>query len=303
MGDPAGVGPELCLRLFTEEAPDFGADLTIFGSDQVLNDVALATGLPVGGDLINFGPVEGLIPGEISEHTGVASYHYVTNAIDATLAGHFDAIVTAPISKEALALAGIDFPGHTEILVDRTKAQQHCMMLTAPEITCSLVTTHCPLSAVAGLLATDRIIEVITLTADAMRSLHQRAPRLAVLGLNPHAGENGLFGDEERTIIQPAIEAAAAMGIELLGPLPPDTAFRESTRADVDAYVCMYHDQGLIPLKTLAFDSAVNVTLGLPIIRSSVDHGTALDIAWDGLANPTSLYEAVHLATRLAGEG
>lgn len=299
MGDPAGIGPELCLRLFTGEAPEFDADLTLFGSDKVLSDVALATGLPLAGDLIDFGPVEALIPGEISSHTGTAAYRYLTDAIDATLAGHFDAIVTGPINKESLSLAGIPFPGHTEILVDRTGAGRHCMMLTSPEITCSLVTTHCPIASVPGLLSTDRIIEVIELTAEAMRSLHRRPPKLAVLGLNPHSGENGLFGDEEALLIQPAIETLVGKGLHLLGPLPPDTAFRPSIREEVDAYVCMYHDQGLIPFKTLAFETGVNLTLGLPIIRTSVDHGTALDIAWDGLADPSSLYAAVELAIRL----
>lgn len=299
MGDPAGVGPELCLRLFTEEAPDFQADLTIFGSDQVLNDVSLATGLPVGGDLIDFGPVEGLIPGEISKETGAAAYRYLTDAIDATLAGHFDGIVTCPLHKEALALAGVSHPGHTEILVERTGAQRHCMMLTSAPLTCSLVTTHCPLAEVPSLLTTERILEVIELTAEAMTRLRGRPARLAILGLNPHAGENGLFGSEESALIRPAIELAKAQGMDLTGPLSPDTAFLPALREKFDAYVCMYHDQGLIPLKTLSFETGVNVTLGLPLIRTSVDHGTALDIAWDALADPTSLYEAVHLAAEL----
>lgn len=301
MGDPAGIGPELCLRLFSGEAPDFGADLTIFGSDQVLNDVALATGLPVGGDLIDFGPVEELIPAEISAATGEAAYRYLTDAIDATMAGHFDAMVTCPLSKEALAMAGHPKKGHTEILVQRTGATRHAMMLTSEEITSSLVTTHCPLAEVAGRLTTARILEVIELTAEAMAHLHRRPAKLAVLGLNPHAGENGLFGIEERTIIQPAIDAARKQGIDLTDPLPPDTAFLPAIRAKVDAHVCMYHDQGLIPMKTLSFDTGVNVTLGLPIVRTSVDHGTAFDIAWDGLASPTSLYEAVKMAVRLSG--
>lgn len=300
MGDPAGVGPELCLRLFTEDAPDFDADLTIFGSERVLNDVSLATGIPVGGDLYDFGPVDDLLPGHISAHTGTAAYRYLTNAIDATLTGHFDGIVTGPMSKEALGLAGIPHPGHTEILVERTGAERHAMMLTSPDITCSLVTTHCPLAEVAGLLNTARILEVIELTADAMRLLHGRPPKLTVLGLNPHAGEGGLFGREEIAIIQPAVDAARARGIELTDPLPPDTAFLPARRRDTDAFICMYHDQGLIPLKTLAFDSAVNVTLGLPLVRTSVDHGTALDIAWDAVADPSSLFAAVDLATRLA---
>lgn len=299
MGDPAGVGPELCLRLFTEDAPDFDADLTIFGSDKVLNDVSLATGLPVGGDLIDFGPVDNLIPAEISKHTGEAAYHYLTDAIDATMAGHFDGIVTCPLSKEALSLAGIQHPGHTEILVERTGAKRHAMMLTSGELSCALVTTHCPLSEVASSLTTERILEVIELTAETMTRLHGRPAKLATLGLNPHAGENGMFGNEEKDIIQPAIDAARKQGIDLTDPLPPDTAFRVSIREEVDAHICMYHDQGLIPLKTLSFDTGVNTTLGLPLVRTSVDHGTAFDIAWDAIASPTSLYEAVHLAAKL----
>jgi 4-hydroxythreonine-4-phosphate dehydrogenase len=300
MGDPAGVGPELCLRLFAEDAPDFDADLTLFGSEQVLNDVSLATGLPVGGDLYDFGPVEDLLPGHISAHTGTAAHRYLTNAIEATRTGHFDGIVTAPISKEALALAGIPHAGHTEILVEATGAGRHAMMLTAPDITCSLVTTHCALREVADLLSTSRILEVIELTAEAMRQLRGHPPRLAILGLNPHAGEEGLFGNEESSLIQPAVNAARAKGIDITDPLPPDTAFLPARRENTDAYVCMYHDQGLIPLKTLAFESAVNVTLGLPLVRTSVDHGTALDIAWDALADPSSLYAAVDLAAKLA---
>ena len=300
MGDPAGVGPELCLRLFTEEAPDFDADLTIFGSDKVLSDVSLATGLPLGGDLYDFGPVDDLLPGHVSAHTGTAAHRYLTNAIEATRTGHFDGIVTAPISKEALALAGVPHPGHTEILVEATGSDRHAMMLTAPDITCSLVTTHCALAEVPGLLSTARILEVITLTADAMRRLRDHPPRLAILGLNPHAGEAGLFGNEEAAIIQPAVDAARDQGIDITDPLPADTAFLPARRDETDAYVCMYHDQGLIPLKTLAYDRAVNVTLGLPLVRTSVDHGTALDIAWDAIADPSSLYAAVELAAQLA---
>lgn len=299
MGDPAGVGPELCLRLFTEEAPDFDADLTIFGSDRVLSDVSLATGLPLGGDLYDFGPVDDLLPGRVNAHTGTAAHRYLTNAIEAVRTGHFDGIVTAPVSKEAFAMAGVPHAGHTEVLVEATGAGHHAMMLTAPDITCSLVTTHCALAEVPGQLTTGRILEVIELTAEAMRRLRNHAPRLAILGLNPHAGEGGLFGSEETIIIQPAIDTARAKGIDVTDPLPPDTAFLPARRKQTDAYVCMYHDQGLIPLKTLAFDSAVNVTLGLPIVRTSVDHGTALDIAWDAVADPSSLYAAVELAAKL----
>jgi 4-phospho-D-threonate 3-dehydrogenase / 4-phospho-D-erythronate 3-dehydrogenase len=176
------------------------------------------------------------------------------------------------------------------------------MMLTSEAITCSLVTVHVGYREVPALLTTDRILETIELTADAMERFRGRKPRLLVCGLNPHAGEHGLFGEgEEERIIAPAIVAAKAKGIDVGGPLPPDTAFLPKYRKATDAYVCMYHDQGLIPLKALAFEDAVNVTLGLPIIRTSVDHGTAFDIAWQGKADPSSLFQAVRLAAKLVG--
>jgi len=175
------------------------------------------------------------------------------------------------------------------------------MMLTAETITCSLVTVHVGYHEVPALLTVERILDVIELTAAAMARLRGRKPKLLVCGLNPHAGEGGLFGDrEEERVIGPAVAAARARGIDATGPLPPDTAFLPKYRAATDAYVCMYHDQGLIPLKALAFEDAVNVTLGLPIVRTSVDHGTAFDIAWQGTADVSSLVQAVRLAARLA---
>ena len=174
-------------------------------------------------------------------------------------------------------------------------------MLTSPEITCSLVTAHVGFRDIAKLLSVERIVEVIELSHVALARMLGRPPRLTVCGLNPHAGENGLFGaGEEEEFIQPAIDATAAMGLDVVGPLPPDTAFLPARRRATDGYICMYHDQALIPLKALAFDSAVNVTLGLPIVRTSVDHGTALDIAWQNQADSTSLIRAIELAVRLA---
>ncbi len=241
-----------------------------------------------------------MTPGQVDARCGDAAYRYVIGAIDAALAGEVDAVATAPLHKEALHAAGHDFPGHTEIFATRMHAEKSCMMLTSPEITCSLVTVHVGLGEVATLLTTERIREVIDLTAVAMRRLRGREPRLAVCGLNPHAGEGGIFGQrEEERIIAPAVEAARATGLTIEGPLSPDTAFLPERRRRTDAYVCMYHDQGLIPLKALAFDSAINTTLGLPVVRTSVDHGTAFDIAWQGVANPSSLYEAVRMAALL----
>ena len=197
--------------------------------------------------------------------------------------------------------AGHRFPGHTEIFAERMKAPRSCMMLTSPELTCSFATVHVGYHEVPGLLTVQRILDVIELTSDAMRRIRSREPKLVVCGLNPHAGENGLFGQrEEERFIKPAVDAARAQGLDIEGPLPPDTAFLPGRRQRTDAFICMYHDQGHIPLKALAFDSAINTTLGLPVIRTSVDHGTAFDIAWQGKANPNSLFEAVLLAAKLS---
>jgi 4-hydroxythreonine-4-phosphate dehydrogenase len=210
------------------------------------------------------------------------------------------AVSTAPLNKQALHAAGVNYPGHTEIFAARTNAPRSCMMQYSEEITCTFVTVHVGYREVPGLLTARRILDVIELTAEALARLRARPPELVVCGLNPHAGEHGLFGDrEEERIIVPAIEAARSKGISVEGPLPPDTAFLPAKRKATDAFVCMYHDQGHIPVKALAFDSAVNTTLGLPIIRTSVDHGTACDIAWQGKANPSSLFAAVRLALRL----
>jgi 4-hydroxythreonine-4-phosphate dehydrogenase len=237
----------------------------------------------------------------VSAATGRAGFTYVERAIDAALAEQVAAVSTAPLNKEAMHAAGIKYPGHTEIFADRTKAARSCMMQYSEEITCTFVTVHVGYREVPGLLTTERILDVIDLTAEALARLRGRPPTIVVCGLNPHAGEHGLFGDrEEERIIIPAIEAARAKGIQIEGPLPPDTAFLPWKRKATDAFVCMYHDQGHIPVKALAFDSAVNTTLGLPIVRTSVDHGTACDIAWQGKANPSSLFAAVRLALRLA---
>jgi 4-hydroxythreonine-4-phosphate dehydrogenase len=291
----------------------------LFGDATILESVAKPLGLPIPqkrfalsdprwqdcetAALIDFSMLKSndLQPGLVSATTGRASYAYITAAIDAAIAKQVDAITTAPISKDALHQAGIDYPGHTEILADRTKTDRYCMMLTSPEISCCLVTTHIGLRDVPAAISTERIVDVIQMAAQAMRRQHDHEPRIAVCGLNPHAGENGLFGNgEEEKIIQPAIERAKQMGLDITGPYPADTAFLQSRREVTDVYVCMYHDQGLIPLKTLSFDVAVNVTLGLPIVRTSVDHGTACDLAWQGKATPSSLIHAILLAAQMA---
>ncbi|MBY0514940.1 MAG: 4-hydroxythreonine-4-phosphate dehydrogenase PdxA [Gemmataceae bacterium] len=305
MGDPAGVGPELCLRLLADERVRAFCAPVVFGDAGVLSRVARHLGWaePAATDVQDVKAIDcaAVEPGRVSAACGRAAYDYFTTAIREALAGRADAIATAPLHKEALHAAGIRHPGHTEILAELVPAGRHCMMLTAEAITCSLVTVHVGYRDVPALLTVQRVLDTIELTAAAMERIRGRMPRLLVCGLNPHAGEHGLFGDrEEERVITPAIEAARAKGIDVAGPLPPDTAFLPKYRSAADAYVCMYHDQGLIPLKALAFEDAVNVTLGLPIIRTSVDHGTAFDIAWQGVADVSSLVQAARLAARLA---
>lgn len=321
MGDPAGVGPEVCLQLLANEAVRAFATPVIFGDARLLARCARQTGLaaprrivseiewpeawetldePAVLDLFGF-DAEGFTPGIVSARTGAAGYRYVEKSIEAALAGQVAAVATAPLNKEALRAAGIMHPGHTEIFAEKTGAARACMFQYSEEVRASFVTVHVGYHEVPGLLTKERILDVIEMTADAMRRIRGTAPKIAVLGLNPHAGEHGLFGNgEEEKIIIPAIEAARAKGVTIEGPLPPDTAFIPAKRRATDAFICMYHDQGHIPLKALAFDTAVNTTLGLPIIRTSVDHGTACDIAWQGKASGSSLVEAVRLAAKLA---
>jgi len=317
MGDPAGVGPEICLRALASDEVQRQCIPIIFGDAAILESCAAHLNLPAPRHYISFdqhthvsqaavcdlkvlAPDE-FTPGTISAATGLAAYTYVQRAIDAALDGQVAAISTAPLNKEAMFMAGIRYPGHTEIFAERTGAAKSCMMQYSEEITCTFVTVHVGYREVPSLLSIERIFDVIELTACGLERIRRRKPKLTVCGLNPHAGEHGLFGDrEEERIIQPAIRRAQECGIDVEGPLPPDTAFLPWKRQSTDAFICMYHDQGHIPVKALAFDSAVNTTLGLPIIRTSVDHGTALDIAWQGKAKPDSLFSALRLAVRLA---
>lgn len=313
MGDPAGVGPEICLDLLNDPEILDNCHPMIFGDLTILQACARQTGKVLNTPVLHLeeitdSPPSGIIdlgilkpnelnPGIADARTGRATYEYVVCAIDACLADRVEAVVTCPANKEAMQAAGITQPGHTEIFAERTGTKDFCMAFFSETISCSLVTVHVGYHEVPSLLSIERIKQVISLTREAHRNLLGREPKLAVCGLNPHASENGLFGrGEEKAIIIPAIERARTEGADIIGPLPPDTAFTPSRRQRVDAYICMYHDQALIPVKALAFDQAVNVTLGLPIIRTSVDHGTALDIAWQGKADPSSLKAAVRLA-------
>jgi 4-hydroxythreonine-4-phosphate dehydrogenase len=321
MGDPAGIGPEICLRALHEPAVLEECVPVVFGDSGVLRRVgSKLNGAPqippsVSPAEFNKKPalsrplivecaavdIKKIQPGKISAENGRAAYIYIEQAIDAAMAGTIDGVVTAPIHKESLNLAGVKFPGQTEIFSALTGAKRTCMMLYSDKITVSMATTHIGYHEVPKKISVERLLNVIELTAEAMRRMLRREPRLGVCGLNPHAGEHGLFGNrEEERYVAPAVAEARRKGIDANGPLVPDAAFTANVRKTYDAIVTLYHDQGHIPFKMLAFDTGVNTTLGLPIIRTSVDHGTAFDIAWQGKADPTSLYSAIRLAAGLA---
>lgn len=319
MGDPAGVGPELCLRTLNSPEILRLCHVVVFGNIAVLERVSKAVSVPLPKNLRvlrggfagdHDGPAvvdcdapdaDKIEPGKVSAQCGAAGFNFIKTAIEAATAGLIDAVVTAPIHKEALRLSGVPHPGHTEIFTALTGAKRSCMMLTSDALTVSMVTTHIGYAEVPGRISTKRILDVIELTAEALAAMNGKKACLAICGLNPHAGEHGLFGNsEEEKIIEPAIAEARAKGISIEGPLPPDTAFTTQQRKRFDGIVCLYHDQGHIPFKMVAFDDGVNVTLGLPIVRTSVDHGTAFDIAWQGKASATSLFKAIECAVRLA---
>ena len=312
MGDPAGVGPEICLKLLHNKDIARICTPIIFGCSSVLEQAATKCNLGKP-ELIIKGLSEADRPcvlnintidlneftiGTANAKSGQAAYSYIEDAINAALSGQVSAVTTAPINKEALYKAGIKFPGHTEIFASKTHTERVCMLQYSSEVRAVFVTTHVSYSEVPSLLTEAHILNTIELGAKAIQRIRGAKPKIVVLGLNPHAGENGLFGMEEQSSIIPAIESARKLGLDVEGPVSPDTAFLPSKRKETDLFVCMYHDQGHIPLKALCFDEAVNTTLGLPIIRTSVDHGTALDIAGLGQANPDSLFEAVKLAVK-----
>jgi len=320
MGDPAGIGPEICLRALSEPSVLAESVPVLFGDAGVLRRLA-EKGFPAAAarvvSLAEFNAstaptrpvvvdcaaldVDNMEPGKVSAACGKAAYSYIEQSIRAALAKQIDGVVTGPIHKEALRLSGVNYPGHTEIFTALTGAKRSCMMLYSDKITVSMVTTHIGYHEVPGKLSVERVLSTIELTAEAMGWMLRRAPRIGVCGLNPHAGEHGLFGQgEEEKFVAPAVAEAKQRGIDATGPLVPDAAFTTGGRKQFDVFICLYHDQGHIPFKMLAFDTGVNTTLGLPIIRTSVDHGTAFDIAWQGKADPTSLYSAIHIAAQLA---
>jgi 4-hydroxythreonine-4-phosphate dehydrogenase len=317
MGDPAGIGGELTLRAWLARP---NISFVALDDPERLADVAKSLGLDVPIRTVNRAadaasvyqralpvlPVrlaEPAIPGQPNPANAASVVSSIERATALCLAGEASAMVTNPINKAALYQAGFHYPGHTEFLAVLTGAVgQQIMMLASPHLKVVPVTVHASLRASIAMLTTQMIVDAARTTAIALRRDFGLArPRLAVAGLNPHAGEQGALGDEETTLIQPAIDVLRAEGIDVSGPWPPDTMFTPAARQRYDVAICMYHDQALIPLKTLDMDHGVNVTLGLPIVRTSPDHGTAYDIAGKGVADPSSLIAAITMAAELAG--
>jgi 4-hydroxythreonine-4-phosphate dehydrogenase len=307
LGDPAGIGPEIVVRALAARP---AIDAVVFGDIDVLERAARQIGVP-GPNRERVRPITALRPddvrsGQPNDASARAQLAYLVAATDAALAGEIRALVTAPISKEWIARAGFDYPGHTEYLAARAGVTEFAMMLAGPALRVVLATTHLALRDVAARLRVEEIAAAIFLAARALRDqFGLPRPRVAVAGLNPHAGEAGRFGDEELRLVAPAIAAArarlAAAGIdaEVNGPCVPDAIFRQAALGAFDAVVALYHDQGLIPVKLLHFDDAVNITLGLPFVRTSPDHGTAYDIAGTGRARPDSFLAALDLADKI----
>ncbi len=286
VGDPAGIGPEIAVKAIADPRVRAACEPVLYGPP----------------DLSAFPP------GELSAAAGRAAYDAISRASADAMAGRIGAMVTCPVNKEAFALAGLPWRGHTDLLAHLTGSDFVAMMFYSPHLIVVLATVHVPLREVPAMLTQPLVERVVRLAARELPRfigqvgrVGQVGPvRLAVAGLNPHAGERGLMGDEDERVLRPAVEALAAGGIDVRGPFPADTVFVRATRGEFDAVVACYHDQGLIPIKMASFGTAVNVTLGLPIIRTSVDHGTAFDIAGKAVADPGSLIEAILLAARLA---
>ena len=278
VGDPAGIGPEIARK--TAENPGVRA-----ACEPVL-----------------YGPPSSahFTPGVLSADAGRAAYDAIVAAVRDAVAGQVDAIATAPVNKLAFSRAGLSWKGHTDLLAHLTGAPRVAMMFWSEPLKVILATVHVPLADVPQALTSDHLEGIIDLAAQGLPMFGVGSPRIAMAGLNPHAGEESLMGTEEQRVLRPVVDAARRRGIDISGPYPGDTIFLRASRGEFDAVIACYHDQGLIPVKLLAFGSAVNVTLGLPIVRTSVDHGTAFDIAGKGVADPSSMIEATLLAARLA---
>lgn len=334
LGDPGGVGPEITIKAVTSTKLNDCADFIIIGSELVLSKAAGVCGFYLefcsdqnssnftgkefklksikGGALVQ-SPKLSLIPIETFKsnefqiakpvgENGNASIQYIFKGIDLALSGDIDGLVTAPINKEAIKAGGFNYPGHTELLKERTKSENVVMLMVGDVLRVAFVTSHVALKDVPQLINIDNIVSTIMIANSGLEKYFRfNRPRIAVCGLNPHSGEAGRFGKEELDIIIPAIELAREKGVNCVGPVPPDVVFFQMRKGEYDAVVALYHDQGAIPLKLLAFETGVNITLGIPIIRVSPDHGTAYDIAWQGNANPDSMIEAIRHAVMMGG--
>jgi 4-phospho-D-threonate 3-dehydrogenase / 4-phospho-D-erythronate 3-dehydrogenase len=311
MGDAAGIGPEIIVKALADHSIYEACKPVVIGDRRALAEMAeivkadvrirpiqslgqakFEPGLVDCLDLDLLGP--GVTFGELSARAGDAAYCYLVEAVALAKAGSVDAICTAPLNKKALRLGGHDYPGHTEILAELSGSQDFAMMFVSPRLKVLLVTIHVGLIEAIRIIDPDRVYRTIAFANSALEQMGCDRPRIAVCGINPHAGEDGLFGrHEEEERIAPAIDRAVRGGLEVSGPYPADTIFYRALRGEFDVVVAMYHDQGLIPVKTLGIDSAVNITLGLPFIRTSVDHGTAFDIAGKGIADETNMRTAI----------
>jgi 4-phospho-D-threonate 3-dehydrogenase / 4-phospho-D-erythronate 3-dehydrogenase len=315
IGDPAGIGPEIVLKALADPDVRSGCRVLIIGDLAFLRrrmkelSVAVELAADVSADDKTAVQVYDLanLPPEVeigieAPVTGRAAAEYIEAAVQLWRQGEIDAVATAPISKRAIALGGYDFPGHTEFLAELTGTDEVAMSFFAGDLRVVLLTTHVPLRQALDQVRTDRIAHLIDFTHEQLSRLLGRPPRLAVAGLNPHASEHGMFGREEMDEIEPAVEDRRADGIDVSGPYSPDTIFLRAYRGEFDGVIACYHDQATIAVKSLSFGSSVNVTLGLPLIRTSVDHGTAFDIAAKGVADESSMKAAIRLAADLAGK-
>ncbi len=317
MGDPAGVGPEVvaqaldradvrevCRPLVVGDARCMEDATRVVGTRRSVRAVRAPSEMETDDslevlDLANL-DVAKTVRGQVSPEAGRAAYEYVRHAVQLALSGETVGVVTAPINKEALHAAGLPYAGHTEILAEQCGAKGVAMLLVSGQLRVSHVSTHVSLRRAVGQVTVERILRVAHLTHAALERMGLAAPRIAVAGLNPHAGERGLFGNEEQDVITPAVETAQALGCDVVGPYSPDSVFLRASQGEFDAVIAMYHDQGHIPVKLLGFHEGVNVTLGLPIVRTSVDHGTAFDIAGMGRADERSMVAALRLAAQMA---
>jgi 4-hydroxythreonine-4-phosphate dehydrogenase len=318
MGDAAGIGPEVIVKaLIVKEIYNICRPLVIGDAKAIARavkvtqaSVKLRVVEDVNEAMFEFGVLDVLdlknldLPsievGTVNRDSGRAAVEFVEKAVKLALNQEIHAIATAPLNKEAINLAGYQYQGHTEILAHLTKTRNYAMMLVAGSLRVIHVTTHVSLREACDLIDKKRVLNTIVLAHETLTVMGIKNPRIAVSGLNPHAGESGLFGGEEQNHIAPAVQEAIVRGINVQGPLPPDTVFLKAAENAFDVVIAMYHDQGHIPVKLLGFDRGVNITLGLPIIRTSVDHGTAFDIAGTGVANPTSMMEAIKMAVDFA---